>query len=187
MAHHPFSLWQTGSSFILESFLPSVYASTAGFSFTSNCIDTINIHELLYAKLQGNYGLGWLPRLQGQNLIWKIIAVSSNDPNLTGHANSSPSQAKSMWTALHRSVRALDCVLHCLPKTLTQEGYTSLIIVIWKGVHIQGKQAYKSEVLSEGGLGKNTFCFSAIISENIYHENAKMQELCMLYYILKDC
>lgn len=104
--------------FVLESFLPSIYASTAGFSFTSNCIDTTNTHELLYTKLQENYGLGWLPRLQGQNLIWKVIAVSSNDPNLTDYANSSPSQAKSMWTALNRSVGALECVLHCLPKTI---------------------------------------------------------------------
>lgn len=146
MSHHPFSFvtnWKLFHTGIILSL--SVYTSTAGFSFTGNFLDTTNIHELLYAELQENDGLGWLPWLQGQNLIWEVIVVSSNDQNLTGYANSSPSQVKSAWTALNRSVRALECVLHCLPKTVTQEGYTSLIIVICKGVHIQGKQAYNSE------------------------------------------
>lgn len=58
MSHHPFSSVTNWRPFHI-GIIPSlcVYASTARFSFTGNCIGTTNIHEL-YAELQENDGLG---------------------------------------------------------------------------------------------------------------------------------
>lgn len=45
-----------------------------------------------------------LPWLQDQNLFGEVIALSLYDPNLTGYANSTPSQYESAQTALNMSM-----------------------------------------------------------------------------------
>lgn len=169
MSHHPFSFvtnWKLFHTGIILSLCART--STAGSSFTGNFLGTANIHELLYAELQENYGLGWLPRLQGQKIMWDVIAVSSNDPNLTGYANSSPSQAKSMWTALNKSGRALECVSHCLPKTMWPKKDTPH----WSLLSGRESPSKGNRLITQKFNRLYTFCFSAITSENIYHENA---------------